>query len=203
LRANIIRPRDAIRSAVSSEPRLHVLFAPINELGWVSDGALGLAVRMAVAHLPVGAHTVILENLPGDAFQVADVEFLARQRGGRLIVLQLDAPDKILVDRGSNRRVCRTCERDHAPHEPARPAENDRTTCGSCGDTLRLREDDERNILSDRTARHRQYLQGVLKTIEALDIPLIRIDTSTDRSTVESAALDAISPLTSLVDTLR
>src|SRR5829696_57373 len=73
LAAPVLRPRDAIRAALAHEPELHELFVPINELGWVSDGALGLAVRAAVARVPETCRAVVLENLPGDSFQVADI----------------------------------------------------------------------------------------------------------------------------------
>jgi len=132
LAAPIIRPRDAIRAALTHEPQLHELFVPINELGWVSDGALGLAVRAAVARVPVRCRAVVLENLPGDAVQVADIQLAVRQRHGRLVVLHLDGSDDVLITRGGSRRVCQTCEQDSGrdPHEPAYPSHSNGAACG-------------------------------------------------------------------------
>lgn len=141
LGAPIIRPRDAIRAAVINEPQLHELFVPINELGWVSDGALGLAVRAAVARVPDTCRAVVLENLPGDTFQVADIHMAVRQRGGRFIVLHLDSADEVLIARGSGRRVCQTCERDSGgdPHEPAERSTDDDRRCSRCSNVLTIR----------------------------------------------------------------
>jgi adenylate kinase family enzyme len=175
-------------------PQLHELFAPINELGWVSDGALGLAVRAAVARIPRTCPAVVLENLPGDVFQVADIYLAVRERGGRLLVIHLDSEDDILITRGSGRRACQTCEHDTSadPHEPAQPSLDDRRLCARCASPLTVRPNDEHVVLRERTTRHRRYTRGVLRTIEALDIPLVRIDATKQESTVEQLALAEI-----------
>lgn len=197
LDAPIIRPRDAIRAAVAHEPQLHELFVPINELGWVSDGALGLAVRAAVARVPDTCRAVVLENLPGDTFQVADIHMAVRQRGGRFVVLHLDSANEVLIARGVGRRVCQTCEADSAdePHEPAQPSAADPRRCGRCGTPLTVRPDDEDGVLRERTIRHRHYARGVLRMVTAFGIPLIGIDAAATPSAVHAAALDAVTLL--------
>ncbi|MBV1854551.1 hypothetical protein [Catellatospora tritici] len=197
LDAPIIRPRDAIRAAVNHEPQLHELFVPINELGWVSDGALGLAVRAAVARVPATCRAVVLENLPGDNFQVADIHMAVRQRGGRFVVLHLESANEVLIARGTGRRVCQTCEADSTadPHDPAQPSTIDPRLCGRCGNPLTVRPDDEDGVLRERTVRHRHYARGVLRMVTALDIPLIGIDAAATPSAVHAAAFDAVTLL--------
>lgn len=104
--APIIRPREAIRALFEHEPRLHELYAPINELGWISDGALGVAIRAAVWRVPSDQQMVILENLPGDACQLADLYLWAQRVRGRVLMVHLDTADELLVARGVARRVC-------------------------------------------------------------------------------------------------
>jgi adenylate kinase family enzyme len=194
LAAPVLRPRDAIRAALAHEPELHELFVPINELGWVSDGALGLAVRAAVARVPESCRAVVLENLPGDAFQVADIHLAVRQRGARFIVVHLDGSDDVLFARGTSRRVCQACESDSSydPHEPAITQLGDGNRCGRCGGVLSIRRDDEDTILRDRTVRHRHYARGVLRMIHALGIPLVGVDIAADPASIERRVLEAV-----------
>lgn len=188
LHAPVIGPRDAIRSTVESQPRLHGLFTPVNALGWVSDAALGLAVRTAVTRLPHTCELAVLENLPGDDIQVADIHALARQRGGRLLVLHLDGDDDTLLRRGLTRRVCPACD----AHEPALPSPSSPGHCARCAAPLTTRTDDAQDILSERTTRHRRYARSVLRIIDALGVPLTHIDATADPATAEAIAIRAI-----------
>jgi len=66
----------------------------------------------SIESLQSGARKVILENLPWDALQLLDLIDLAARTSSDAIALLLDAPDEILIERASQRRVCQSCERD-------------------------------------------------------------------------------------------
>ncbi len=195
--APIIRPRDAIRALLEQEPRLHELYAPINELGWISDGALGVAVRAAVWRVPGDQQIVILENLPGDANQLADLYLWAQRVCGRMLMVHLDTTDELLLARGVARRVCQACERDQPgePHEPATANGLDPNRCNNCGAPLTTRRDDDYAILQSRTHRHRHYFRSIRATAEALDLPFVSVDAGLPVFDVQSRAVAAVAVL--------
>ena len=199
--APIIRPREAIRALLEQEPRLHELYAPINELGWSSDGALGVAIRAAVWRIPGDQQMVVLENLPGDGCQLADLHLWAQRVRGQVLMVHLDTADELLLARGFARRVCQACGRDRSgePHEPAVASGTDPNRCSNCATILTIRRDDERAILRSRTQRHRRYFRSIRATAEALAIPFVSIDASLPALDVRSRAIAAIAVLSSPV----
>ena len=197
LGAHVIRPRDAIRQTVARQSYAADLFAPVDDLGWASDYALAYAVRMAIGALPPVIHRIILENLPWDALQLLELKQLVSRTSSELVVLFVDAPDDVLMDRGSQRRVCQTCEPDptREPRRPAFSAVDDAKRCGVCGSRLAVRPDDTPTILTRRIKRSREYLAQILRHADAACIPVHRLDGAQPAAEVARAAFAMLSRL--------
>lgn len=188
----VISPRSAIRAALATRRGLHSLYAPINELGWISDGALGLAVRIALGQAE-SAEMLVLENLPGDAIQVADLWQASQRWEAQAVLLHLTADLDELVRRGTQRRVCAACEKDPdaQPHEPAYRAA-DPAACATCGGRLSVRPDDEPDVLNHRIKRHKQYARAVLSAAESLGIQVVSLDANQGPTMVLQGALSFV-----------
>ncbi|MEV6527563.1 hypothetical protein AB0M43_37120 [Longispora sp. NPDC051575] len=174
----VLRPRDAIAFALQQDPGLGSLFARDNR-GWVLDPALGLALRITLARLD---EPVILEGLPWDAFQLADLHQHTR---GELTILRLRAPTAILHQRRSQRMFCATCY--------PKPATGE-ATCQSCGGPLTTRADDDHEAFHDRLDTHRSNAAAIQHLAADPRIPAIDLDTDQPASRVATEAFTAIGP---------
>ncbi|WP_367318817.1 AAA family ATPase [Streptomyces sp. HUAS ZL42] len=194
--AAIIRPRDAIRGAIQWRPGLADLFGPVDHLGWSSDYALAFAVRLAVDAVR-SRDNVLLENLPWDVLQLLDLYRFTADAGARLTVLLIDTPDEVLLERGSNRRVCQTCERDPSelPRRPAHAAASDPDRCATCGGALSRRPDDSETTLVERIRRSRRYLTEMRHCASALDLPIRVIDGTSLPERIYREARDAVASI--------
>jgi adenylate kinase len=195
--AHVIRPRDAIRQTIAEQPYAADLLTPVDDMGWVSDYALAYAVRTTISTLSPAVQRVILENLPWDALQLLDLQYLAAQTSSYLAVLFVDAPDDLLMQRGSRRRVCHTCEPDptREPRRPAPSALDDNDRCGECGSRLTVRPDDTPAILTRRIERSRRYLLQIFHYADAVRIPIHWLDGTQPVAEVARSAFTILSHL--------
>ncbi len=192
-RAPVISPRSAIRAARLAHPAATAAFEPVNELGWVSDVALGFALRHTLAAQPAGTSLVLLENLPGDVVQLLDLHLHVSRLDARLVLLVLDADDEVLASRAAGRRVCQTCEQDPTadPHAPAATQRADPARCAGCGQPLTSRTDDATDVLRHRTRRHRAYTEPLLRLAATLGAVVV-LDAHLPTSALVPLALHAL-----------
>jgi len=190
LDAHVIRPRDAIRQTITMQPYAADLFDPVDDLGWASDYALAYALRTAIDGLSPVIPRVLLENLPWDALQLLDLHNTVSRTSSTLVVLFVDAPDDILMERGSRRRVCQACELDpmKEPRRPALAVKDDAERCGTCGSRLAVRPDDTPLILGRRIERSRRYLGQIRRHADGARIQIHRLDGTQPADEVANAA---------------
>jgi adenylate kinase len=200
LGAAVIRPRDAIQQTLAQQPYVEELFAPVDDLGWTSDYALAYAVRKAIDTLLLKVQKVILENLPWDGLQLLDLVHLISRTSSELVVLLIDAPDDVLLQRANRRRVCQTCERDPRgdPRRPAIQAVGDAERCGICGSQLAVRPDDTPEILTRRLNRSRGYLAEIMHYANSANIPIHHLDGTQSPEEVASMAFVILSQFSTL-----
>jgi adenylate kinase family enzyme len=200
LGAKVIRPRDAIRQTITMQSYVADLFAPVDDLGWASDYALAYAVRVTIDALSPAMQKVILENLPWDALQLMDLQHLISQTSSELVVLLIDAPDEVLMQRGGRRRVCQTCELDpmREPRRPALPAVDDAGRCGICGSRLTVRPDDTPAVLTRRIERSRGYLAQITRYAYSARVPIHRLDGAQPTDEVARSAFAILNQLCKL-----
>lgn len=177
----VIRPRDAIHRVLIRYPEFLGMFEKVNQLGWVADDTLGFAVRDEMDRVMGGA---ILENLPWDAIQLADLHRLTRDRG-TLTLLYLNASDELVVQRRTGRRDCPKCY-------PKALSTQDGEMCARCLSTLRVRTDDYDTPFMDRLARHRQYAKAILGIAHRLRIRVITLEATQEPESLAQQAFEAI-----------
>ncbi len=192
LRAPVVRPRQAIRRYLAQHPPLTPLFPAVNDLGWVPDAAMRLAVRAELDAIPDDVHTVLLENLPWDALQLADLHRIAGTNDACLLLLHLGAPDEIISVRGSSRRVCRACGQPNRPQAPTTTAKTGPTSCAQCGADLALRADDQPDVLAKRVQIYYRRTATILPLVTAIGIPILAIDSTRLPEHVGQEAFDFI-----------
>ena len=177
----VIRPRDAIHRVLIRYPEFLGMFEKVNRLGWVTDEALGFAVREEMDQV---TGLVVLENLPWDAIQLADLHRLTRNCG-TLTLLYLNASDELVVRRRSGRRDCPKCY-------PKALTTQAGETCARCLSSLQVRPDDHDDLFVDRLARHRQYAKGILGIAHRLRIQVITLEATQEPESLAQQALETI-----------
>jgi adenylate kinase family enzyme len=148
LGAPVVRPRDLVDAAVRRYPATADLFHR-DQSGMVADESLGFALRVCLDQLD---GLVILENLPWDVVQLAD---LYRVAGRSVQILTLDGPDELLFRRRTGRLHCPACY----PRPVVNNAEN---RCRSCGTRLTTRADDELGAFAERVQHRRANTSKIL-----------------------------------------
>src|SRR5262249_30579370 len=147
----LVRPAYAIRRYTTANPALAPLFPTVNDLGWVPDAAMRLAVRADLDAIPDAVEVILLENLPWDAVQLADLHRVAAARTARLLLLHLALPGHVITARAAARRVCCICT--------FGPAKNEADRCSS---DLGRRADDEPESLTRRISAYHKRIAPIL-----------------------------------------
>jgi adenylate kinase family enzyme len=161
LDARVVRPRDLVYHAVGRHPAIIDLF-PRNEQGYVPNDSLGFALRVTLESLN---GKVILENLPWDAIQLAD---LHRVAGDALTILHLDAPDDLVNTRKTGRLYCEACY-------PTPAIDDNAGRCLRCGNALIKRIDDQLDAFRE-LEQHRMNAAAILALAVKLHVPVLRLE---------------------------
>lgn len=148
------------------------LFATEDPLGWFSDQTVRVLLDAALLGRESTGVTV-LENLPGTVNQLRTISEIGRRLGLPIMVIELTAPDAVVIGRSLTRRVCPACEPDldADPHRPARAAAADSENCATCGNRLRRRRCDETALYELKLHRFRSRIPGIRREAATLDLP--------------------------------
>jgi hypothetical protein len=144
------------------EPAVIGLF-PRDRLGFVPDEALGYALRSVLDHL---SGPVVLENLPWNVFQLADLYRIARRN---MVLVTLKASDGIVERRRAQRRYCKRCY-------PVPAIQTDDNFCLRCGDALAYRSDDEIAMFAERLTLRRVHTVQMVSLAHRLGVPIVELD---------------------------
>jgi len=88
----------------------------------------------------------VLDGFPRTVPQARALDEIIGERGnGPLVVVDVIVPEKELMRRLADRRICSTCGTNAEPSEAAT-----RQVCGKCGGALVQRTDDNDNVVSER-----------------------------------------------------
>jgi adenylate kinase len=139
---------------------------------------LAYALRTAIDRLTDGTDVIVLDNLPWDALQLADLHHRVTRASDLLTVLHLELSDELAGRRGRDRRVCQSCEqdRDMRPRQPAESSAADAGRCRRCGGALSIRDDDTSDVFRRRLDRHRTYVTGLLRVASGLGVTVTGLD---------------------------
>jgi adenylate kinase family enzyme len=178
LNAPILRPRDLVQRMVTTYPATFTLF-PRDLRGRVPDEWLGFALRVCLDEL---TGVVILENLPWDAIQLAD---LHRVAGDQLVILHLNAADDLVIERRAGRRYCPAC---YPNNTSGVVGHRDR-----CRAALTLRGDDERAAFAERLDLHRINAAQIIALATTLKVAVVTLNAADAPAVLASRGLAAAS----------
>lgn len=165
-----------VRHRIDVDP---ALFATEDPLGWLPDRTVRVLLDSALGGRGPSDVTV-LENLPGTIIQLRTISEIGRRLGLPVAVIELTAPDAIVIGRSLTRRVCPACEPDldADPHRPARAAAADSSTCATCGNPLRRRRCDGTARYELKLRRFRSRIPGIRREAATLDLPYQAVNAS-------------------------
>ncbi len=178
---------DLLREAVAAGSELGRRVKAIMEAGGlVDDDTMGEVVRERLARADA-AGGAIMDGYPRTCAQAKFLDRLLRTtpQGGVDLVLFLDVPEQMLIDRLSRRRACPECGANyHLDFRPPLAAGR----CDRCGAELIQRDDDREQVVRQRLAVYRESTEplvayyrdrGVLREIDGtgtIDEVFARVD---------------------------
>ena len=179
-----------LRHRADADP---ALFATGDPLGWFPDQTVRVLLEAALLG-QVPSDVTVLENLPGTVTQLRAISEIGDRLGLPVMVIELTAPDVIVIGRSLARRVCLACEPDPVadPHQPARAAAADSETCAECGGRLRRRHSDEPPSYQLKLRRFRSRIPGIRREAAALDLPYRAVNASDAPADVLHRAVGAL-----------
>ncbi len=165
---------DMLREAVAADNDLGRTVKAIMDSGdLVEDDTMRDVVRERLKK-PDTAAGAILDGFPRTSVQATALDELLQQTShqGVDLVLYLDVPEDVLVERLSRRRVCPECGANyHLIFNP--PAQGAR--CDRCRSELVQRDDDREAVVRDRLAVYREKTQPLVDRYQERG-QLVRID---------------------------
>ncbi len=168
---------DMLREAVSAGDELGgKMKAIMDSGGLVDDDTMCEVVQERLKKLkkPDTAAGAILDGFPRTTVQAAALDELLGQTSHESVdlVLYLDVPEDVLVERLSRRRACPECGANyHMTFNP--PAQDSR--CDRCRTELVQRDDDREQVVRERLAVYREKTQPLVDRYRAKG-QLVRID---------------------------
>ncbi|TVP55087.1 MAG: adenylate kinase [Gemmatimonadales bacterium] len=139
----------------------------------------------------LGADTgVILDGFPRTVPQAEALEEVLGELGAEVdAVLELTAPDDVLVKRISGRRSCAECGRLYNTYFD--PPEVD-GQCDDCGTSLTHRDDDDAETVAHRLEVYRAQTEPLVEFYRETDAELIRVDGDRSMPDVQAAIRSAL-----------
>jgi adenylate kinase len=108
----------------------------------------------------VCAHGFLLDGFPRTKMQAVELDALLESRGRKMdAVLDITAPDDVIVERLQGRRVCRNCR--EIFHTVNKPTAKD-GVCDACGGPVVQRDDDRPEAIRVRLAAYHSTADGVI-----------------------------------------
>jgi adenylate kinase family enzyme len=142
-----------------------------------------------------GTGGMLVEGLPANARQASLLIEAVRARGQNIdVILYLDAPDKVCMQRMRGRQVCFTCD---GGISHAEIAEKGAGKCGRCGAPLGRRKDDSDTPFAERLRLHRHHIGGILDELGRDRV--VVIDATASREQIAQAALSSLAGFSSRI----
>lgn len=132
-------------------------------------------------------HGFVLDGFPRNVAQAEALDEMLAPEGVDL-VLQLDVPTDVVLERLAGRRTCVGCGRNYGPAGPGGPED---AMCSNCGDKIVMREDDTAPAIARRLALYDQETEPLIAWYMGRD-KLGAVDGQGDPETVFGRLLRAI-----------
>jgi adenylate kinase family enzyme len=172
LGASVFRLREFASGYRRAHPETEAWFNTDDPLGWFSDATAARILRIAFLDAGFDSWPVLLENLPGNATQLADTSVVLELLGALYVLVELTAPDDVLWQRAGQRRVCPTCDPEAGgdPHRPATGRRDQPDLCAQCNGQLVQRRSDDAERFAQRLSRYRHNIRWVRRSAHQLPL---------------------------------
>jgi len=140
---------------------------------------------------PDCARGCILDGFPRTVAQAQALD-AKLSKNTRIIALNFNVPDSVLIERITGRLVCKDCKKPfHKRFDPPRQT----NVCDSCGGTLVTREDDQENIVRKRLEVYHEESQPLIEYYAKKKDSLREVDSQNSKEQVFRDILLALSTL--------
>jgi adenylate kinase len=148
---------DILRNAIKEQTPLGIIARPFMDAGeLVPDDVILSMIKEELTRRTKG---YIFDGFPRTRAQAEGLETIMRELGLNISkVVNLDIPDKVIVDRLEARRLCRNCGQEY--NLKTRPPEKE-GVCDICGGPLYQRPDDAANVISNRLAVYHEKTKPI------------------------------------------
>lgn len=182
---------DLFRAHIAQETPLGMQVKAILAAGdLVSDDiALAMVDRRLDEIAAESIHSVIFDGFPRTAAQADGLDALLAKRGQKIDrVIELDVPERVLIERMSGRRTCSVCGATYnlTYRSTATPG-----VCDQCGGALVQRPDDQPDAIRKRLQLYRDLTQPLLDFYGSRGL-VTTIDGNQDVEIVQQAILNAV-----------
>lgn len=150
---------DLVREEIRAGTKVGRMIEEYNRRGELVPDEVILELLKKRISKPDCSEGFILDGFPRTLRQAEALEGMAKVD----VVVNLDVPDEIIVDRLSSRLICRNCgaiynERTLKPKRPG--------VCDKCGGPLYKREDDKPNVVRERLKVYREKTKPLIDFYE-------------------------------------
>lgn len=133
---------------------------------------------------------VLFDGFPRTVRQVELLEGWFGPRGRKMdVILNLQAPEEVLVERIAGRRICRDCKTGyHVQFKPNQGGD----VCDKCGGEVYQRDDDKPEVARKRIVEYREQTAPVLAWMRDNERNVVDIDGTQSISDVRASILAAL-----------
>lgn len=151
---------DMFRSEVKNGSPLGKKVAEYLESGRLVPDEVVNEVLKSRLQRPDSARGFILDGYPRTVDQAKALERVAKIDA----VINMDVPERVIIERLSNRRICRNCGAIYnAKYSPKPKVEG---KCDRCGGELYQREDDKTDVIKNRLRVYEKQTQPLIEYYE-------------------------------------
>lgn len=136
----------------------------------VSDGLINQMVFEWFSKQNNGPKVVILDGYPRTVQQAVDFEQFEKRNLGdaEVVVAKFNIDDPVIVDRLSNRYICKnkSCQRVYSLKAGSALSPKDEKKCDRCGDEIMRRKDDVPEAIRERLKVYRVHEKNLISQFE-------------------------------------
>ena len=136
----------------------------------VPDEVVGEVLKQRLSKIPEGKG-FILDGYPRTLEQAKTLDAITKVD----VILLLDVPDWIIIERLSSRRICRNCGTVYNIRFLKPKVEN---ACDKCGGPLYQRSDDNPEVIKQRLQVYQEQTRPLLEFFKAKKVPFVTAKTT-------------------------
>ncbi len=177
---------DMLRAAVAAGTKMGLKVKDIMDSGALVSDEVMIKVIAERLELPDASRGYILDGFPRTVPQGEELEVITADRPLD-VVINLDVPEDVVIERITKRRVCSTCGTNYSTDIP--PTKN--WTCDVCGGEVVQRPDDTEEAVLERLALYASETLPLVPFYEDKGV-LLQVDGLGDADDVTARLVSAV-----------